>query len=686
MNYFIKHFSYTLVLVASLLISSVSFSEEAKPQFVKDYESGYGKYFQVRSEAREKISLRSIASDDPNAPIKKDEAMEGFKKYLVLQKEKQKRRENFDLDKDGKTDCKRRFYPNSSQIKTEVCDFNHDGVVDLKTKYNKDGLAVLELTNFDKDKFFEKKVSCKTITPDKEVARCVTETALDGSNTRTLSTTEYMSDFNQALKNRRRKRDGRSVASVSGGKDRFDDSKLPSLDFEEQRASNDLEIARLNGDKVLFNKYKNKLNHLKMMRENSWKIDQGDGTLVDQTFMKYFASFKTYIPGEFDSCLSASRDCCQSGVDYKKMGSEGDFGDYQHCLNYSFHWCSDNGRSLPENVNWCDEKRSKVEGNLAPCFECMAKDLYEDMTKMLDPHFMEIYNEAKKESPPKGFFSPRYSQLWIHESCKEYFKDSDPVIDYGDRACFKDLKDKTSVQSNITRMRMARYTEPNFYSYYAKLKNKELGKNIFNEDKYLENWKAKKDLIDKICELDERCDYLDEDSPRLKVFCADLNGVLESATNPADTPIPYHFNSESIFSPPFIVMNVEDVFREDYKLSKKLLFSKFKEDGDFSHALHHTMGHTHPLAKRLKNGKYRCGWGIEPDYAALCSPNYCEDFKSASKGKVWCGMNPTDHLTDDGDLTKEYMDTMYKVYFKHKMWDRERVFGLVNKIEDCRVN
>ncbi|MEC9281806.1 MAG: hypothetical protein VX642_03785 [Bdellovibrionota bacterium] len=682
MNYFIKHFSYTLVLVASLLISSVSFSEEAKPQFVKDYESGYGKYFQVRSEAREKISLRSIASDDPNAPIKKDEAMEGFKKYLVLQKEKQKRRENFDLDKDGKTDCKRRFYPNSSQIKTEVCDFNHDGVVDLKTKYNKDGLAVLELTNFDKDKFFEKKVSCKTITPDKEVARCVTETALDGSNTRTLMATNYLSDFNQAIKNRRRKRAGRTVASTNGGKDRFDDSKLPHFGEGLGRYYHDIKIHEANGQRVKADKVREKMSYIRDMTKKGWKIKDINGMERDISYMKYFSSFRAYFPGDFDSCLHASRDCCQSGVDYSKLNAEGDMSDYQHCMHYSLYWCVDNGRNLPENVNWCNADQEKVEGEIAPCFECMIKDLYSEMGTTLEPHYESIYRELDNETPPEGFYAPEADQVWFHESCRPFFKEREPYIEVGE-ACYTDSKGNTSVQANVNRMRVARYMEPNHYSYFSKLKNTELGEKVFNEKKFLDFWKSKKETLDKICEGVDNCDqYLHEDSPKIKVFCAQLKtGSEDSTSNTDGVPASLFSNLPQLFSPPYIVLNLD---KDRFTNTSKDLIDDIENKGLMAHAIYHTMGHSHLATKKLSNGKVRCGWSIEPDYTALCDPQFCT--KEREDSAIWCGMKPGSHLTEDGDLSKNYMDTVFKLYYERRGYTKESVFGLVDDPKECSFN
>jgi len=679
--YLIRHFSYTLVLVASLLISIVSFSEEAKPQFVKDYESGYGKYFQVRSEAREKVKLRTIASGDPNAPIKKDEAMEGFKKYLALQKEKQKRRENFDLDKDGKTDCKRKFYPNSSQIKTEVCDFNHDGVVDFKTKYNKDGLAVLELTNFDQDKFFEKKVSCKTITPDKEVAKCVTEIALGSSSTRTLKSTDYMSDFNQALKNRRKKRAERSIASVSGKKDRFDDSKLPSLDGSLDRLHFLVSQFEKEGDSIQAQKVKEKISYIKKMDKDKWVVKGRSKSLSDQSYMKYFSSFDAYYPGDFDSCLHASRDCCQTSINYSKIGAKGNQNDYQHCLNYSFYWCSDNGRNLPKSVNWCSSSKPKTEGEMSPCFECMVENLYEKMTNDLVPFYDEIFESAKSEEAPEGFFSPKYEQVWFHDSCKKYFKEREPFLEVGE-SCYIDSKGNSSVQANINRMRVARYMEPRSYSFFAKLQNSLSNVKHLNEDDYLDYWKAKKETLDKVCGGDFGCNqYVSEDSPRLKVFCGDVPGSDETGSYVMEEPYAPFKNVNHLFSPPYVVLNTKEA---DLLGTNANVFKDIEERGMITHGLFHAMGNSHTSTKRLSNGKIRCGWNVEPDYTALCTPEVCQ--RPRKHGEIWCGMRPGDHLNEEGDLSEEYMDTVYEVYYKHSGVSKEEAFGLVDEFEQCQAN
>ncbi|MAF90211.1 MAG: hypothetical protein CL674_02985 [Bdellovibrionaceae bacterium] len=693
---------------------------DKRPQFVKDFEEGRFDYFKNQSIAP--LKIRGLASEDPNNQQVTSPAMEGFKKFL---KKKKSERKIVNQIKD-RQNCKMTYYGEARRIKTQICDFNEDGVVDMKARFNRDGLKLVEFANTDGDKFFEQKIICKALKENDEVAKCTLYTDLKDKNKYTDKESYFVASYGKAIRNRNEalmaaigQRQSRGIASKESqekSKDRFDDSKLFSADrIENYWYANSEKSFKFRKHLIglIRDSSGEKAKHREYLVKNNWKVPKNPETSPyknafkgftpgeDITYMKYFTSFGDFDPNQNMSCLRASRDCCQGGskgVDYQKVGGskneDGTYGsqlDYTDCMHYSMFWCKDFGEDLPSGVNWCNADKAISEGDAQPCFDCMISQEY---ANKVGSGFGEIIAYEDEEiTPPKGFIYNEVYDILIHESCNDMFDGEFAALGRGNLWCnVQGEKYESTLQGNIHMARFERALHIHKSAEYAKLFNSERGKKILKAKDALDTWGAKKEDLKELCKKMRVCEnYLYEESPMVKVFCKPIDDKTHDQTI-RNSAKGYLFRDKDndpaiLYAPPIVILN--ETVKGNSRINKET-FADHVEEGIFDHAMYHVLGHQHHQAKWIEaKKKYRCGWTIEPDYANLCDPEHCVkgSFEDSSKTFGRCDMRPNEHIDPKtGDLTEDYMTYMARNiwgYFEEYESPKSNPFKLVDDPSEC---
>ena len=641
-------------------------AKDKRPQFVKDYIKS------VKSKAK-----RSPASADPNIsiPKKKSKGIRAYEKYLYEKElEKKDQLKNVDYTGDGKTDCKRQFFPGGKKLKKEICDYNQDGVIDEILEMNRDGLITKKLQNLDSDKEFEYQKKCVQHKKDRSIALCELKHKYSKNN---IVTTRHY-EVSDIFLREGFKKQSRAVASV-GGK-LYSDERLPVSEYQIKQKKEGL---RKEGS----------VNTLK-----AYDIGWGN---TSQNLRKYFQTKDDYHPSQ-NSCLKAARDCCHYGVDYSEVNEKGNQVDYQSCLSFSLQWCSQNS-NLKTDPKWCSPDGGVTEGAHRPCYEC----LNERTAKILSETEKKIFKSKGVGEIVMGdeYFQVKPYSIMFHKSCWAGDKNEPPL--YGEIFGLEAAKSKClgeppkttqGIRFAIDITRMVSYS---IYSSFSQAANIPVDGNVpiakWPTEEIPAKWAKVKEDVKKVLSKDPKLEEtfrLDEADGRLKVFCPIFTGHSLAASIHNGFSVAFETDKDT----GEVSLDPGGKFKELYHIGPSLIFDEThgsNRDRWLSHSAVHelmhtiTGGHGYPkeISKDPVTGKkrYRCNWTQEPDYANLCSAALCEAAK-IDKNKVNCLMKPGAHFVDaqngNNDLSEEYMKEI-KSYFTEDSRSAD-LFKVVEDPKDCR--